>query len=251
MKLTTRCIGWTLLLCISLLTSCSSSVNHQEIALHSEQPPSPPSPAAASHPGQSAPKEAPKVITDPNSITVLVNKQFILPPDYVPDDLVYPDVPFLFKEKVDKRKMRNIAASALEQLFATAQKDGIFLAGVSAYRSYNTQKMVFNNYLEHDLSGNTNNYSAVPGTSEHQTGLAIDVSGKDGKCAATDCFAGTKEAQWLANHAHEFGFIVRYQQGKEAITGYQYEPWHIRYVGTKAAKDIFNQGITLEEYFSK
>lgn len=93
-------------------------------------------------------------------------------------------------------------------------------------------------------------YSAVPGHSEHQTGLAIDVSGSDGKCAASDCFAGTPEADWIAQHAPEYGFIIRYPEGKEAITGYKYEPWHIRYVGVDIAKDIAAQNLTLEEYFN-
>lgn len=93
-------------------------------------------------------------------------------------------------------------------------------------------------------------YSAVPGHSEHETGLAIDVSGSDGKCAAEDCFGGTKEAEWLAKHAPEYGFIIRYPEGKEDITGYKYEPWHLRYVGTEISSDIAERGITLEEYYN-
>jgi len=181
---------------------------------------------------------------------VLVNKQFALPEKYEPSDLVYPDVPFTFKEKIEKRKMRKEAAAALEKLFAGAKKDGISLAGVSAYRSNATQKSIFNNYVKNDGEEKAKTYSAVPGHSEHETGLAIDVSGSDGKCAAQDCFGGTKEAEWLAKHSAEYGFIIRYLKGKESITGYQYEPWHIRYVGTQAAKEIASKGITLEEYLN-
>jgi D-alanyl-D-alanine carboxypeptidase len=199
--------------------------------------------------GTAAADGAEQVVAHPDSIEVLVNKQFMLPEAYKPDDLVYPNVPFTFKEKIEKRMMRKPAADALEKLFAGAKKDGIYLAGVSAYRSYATQKSVFNGYVKKDGLEKAKTYSAVPGHSEHETGLSIDVSGSDGKCAAEDCFAGTKEANWLAKHAAEYGFIIRYPKGDDAITGYQYEPWHIRYVGEKIAKEIAEKGITLEEYF--
>ncbi|MDN9012034.1 M15 family metallopeptidase [Brevibacillus laterosporus] len=184
----------------------------------------------------------------PESIQVLVNKQYKLPDSYKPQDLVYPNVPFLFKEKIEKRMMRKEAAVALEQLFAGAKQEGIMLAGVSAYRSHSTQTTLFNRYVQKDGEEAAKKYSAEPGHSEHETGLAIDVSGSTGKCAAEDCFEGTPEAVWLADHAHEYGFIIRYPKGKEAITGYQYEPWHLRYVGKEAAGEIHDKGITLEEY---
>jgi D-alanyl-D-alanine carboxypeptidase len=190
------------------------------------------------------------VIAEPASITVLVNKYFALPKNYEPADLVFPDLPFIFKEKSDKRKMRSVAAKALEKLFAGAEKDDIQLAGVSAYRSYATQKQLFNRYVKQDGFQKARTYSALPGTSEHETGLAIDVSGIDGKCAAEDCFAGTKEAIWLGKHAAEYGFIVRYPDGKETITGYKYEPWHLRYVGIEIAKEIADTGSTLENYLN-
>lgn len=190
------------------------------------------------------------VIAEPDSVTVLVNKNFALPKDYEPEDLVYPDVPFIFKEKVDKRKMRSVAAKALKELFAGAEKDDIQLAGASAYRSYATQKILFHNYVKQDGLEEARTYSALAGTSEHETGLAIDVSGIDGKCAVQACFAGTKEAIWLGKHAAEYGFIVRYPKGKEAITGYKYEPWHLRYVGKDIAKEIFDKDTTLEGYLN-
>lgn len=187
--------------------------------------------------------------SDPYSTAVLINKQFALPDDYEPKDLVYPDVRFTFKEKIEKRMMRKEAAEALKELFAGAEKDGIYLAGVSAYRSHKTQTALFNRYVEKDGEEKAKTYSAVPGHSEHETGLAIDVSGSDGKCAAESCFGDTKEAAWLADHATEYGFIIRYPEGKEDITGYKYEPWHLRYVGKEIAADIAERGITLEEYY--
>lgn len=189
-----------------------------------------------------------EVVAEPASMAVLVNKQRKLPENYSPTDLVFPNVPYLLPEKSEKRKLRKEAATALEALFAAAKADGISLAGVSAYRSHAYQKALFNRYVQKDGLEKARTYSAVPGTSEHETGLAIDVSGIDGKCAATSCFADTKEAKWLAEHAQEYGFIIRYPEGKEAITGYIYEPWHLRYVGTEIAQEIKAQGITLEEY---
>ncbi|AZK45833.1 D-alanyl-D-alanine carboxypeptidase family protein [Paenibacillus lentus] len=186
---------------------------------------------------------------DPDSIAVLINKELALPEDYEPSDLVYPDVRFTFKEKIEKRMMRSEAAKALEEMFAGAEEDGIYLAGVSAYRSHSTQRSLFNRYVDRDGEEKAKTYSAVPGHSEHETGLAIDVSGSDGKCAVEDCFGGTKEAEWLAQHSAEYGFIIRYPEGKESITGYKYEPWHLRYVGKEIAADIFARGITLEEYY--
>lgn len=186
---------------------------------------------------------------EPDSMTVMINKQYKLPDKYKPSDLVYPDVPFLFSEKIEKRMMRRTAAAALEEMFAGAKKDGIHLAGVSAYRSEKTQTTLFNNYVARDGEEKAMTYSAVPGHSEHQTGLAIDLSGSDGKCAAESCFAGTPEANWLAGHAAEYGFIIRYPEGKQSVTGYKYEPWHVRYVGKDIAAAIAGKGLTLEEYY--
>jgi zinc D-Ala-D-Ala carboxypeptidase len=186
----------------------------------------------------------------PDSIPVLVNKQNKLPENYEPVDLIDPSIPFIFKEKSAKRKMRSEAAGEIEKLFEAAKKQGVDLLGVSAYRSHETQMTLFNYYVEKDGYESAITYSAPPGTSEHETGLAIDITGGDGKCAAEQCFAGTKEAEWLENNAAEYGFIIRYPKGKEEITGYQYEPWHLRYVGKEIAKNITKRGITLEEYYN-
>ncbi|MFP7298680.1 D-alanyl-D-alanine carboxypeptidase family protein [Neobacillus niacini] len=191
-----------------------------------------------------------QVVAQPNSIPVLVNKSLSLPENFVPKNLVYLDVPFIFLGKSEKRMMRKEAATALEQLFAGAKEEGVTLLGVSAYRSYQTQKALFERYVSIDGYEKARTYSAIPGTSEHQTGLAIDVTGGNGKCAAEDCFAGTVEAAWLEQNAAEYGFIIRYPKGKDKITGYKYEPWHLRYVGKDVAIDVAAKGITLEEYFN-
>ena len=112
----------------------------------------------------------------------------------------------------------------------------------SAFRSYDYQNTLYNNYVSWYGKEQADTFSARAGYSEHQTGLAIDVNTID------DSFAYTPEAVWLAQHAHEYGFIIRYPKGKESITGYQYEPWHIRYLGIETATAVYNSGLTLEEY---
>lgn len=194
-------------------------------------------------------KDGVTVVAQPASIPVLVNKQNKLPDSYNPPDLVTTTVPFISTATSEKRKMRKEAANALAKLFLTAKQQGISLLGVSGYRSHSTQTTLFNYYVSVDGLKKARLYSALPGTSEHETGLAIDVTGGNGKCAADDCFGGTPEAKWLQNHVAQYGFIIRYPKGKDAITGYKYEPWHIRYVGTKIATEIMSKGITLEEYY--
>ncbi|MEH7334558.1 M15 family metallopeptidase [Neobacillus drentensis] len=191
------------------------------------------------------------VVSNPESIPVLVNKQNKLPDGYVPKDLIFTQIPFVpTPADSEKREMRNEAAAAIKNLFDAAKAQGVNFLGVSAYRSEKTQISLFNTYVKRDGYLKARTYSALPGTSEHESGLAIDVTEGDGKCAAADCFSDSAEAKWLQEHAADYGFIIRYPKGKEAITGYQYEPWHLRYVGKKLAKEITSQGITLEEYYN-
>ena len=119
----------------------------------------------------------------------------------------------------------------------------------SGYRSYALQEAVHNNYVAQDGEAAANRYSAKPGHSEHQTGLAIDLSGTDGVCVIEDCFKDTKTAKWLAKNAHTYGYILRYEPGKEAIVGYTYEPWHFRYVGIPLATEIYQNKTTMEQCF--
>ncbi|WP_019005511.1 M15 family metallopeptidase [Cohnella laeviribosi] len=191
------------------------------------------------------------VVTNASSLLVLVNKQRNLPADYSPVDLVVPDVEFSFSGDSPKKKLRKPAAEALEALFAAAEKDGIELKAVSGYRSYETQRSIFNRNAEQKGIETANRTSARPGQSEHQTGLAMDVSSKSAGYALEESFGDTKEGKWLKAHAAEYGFIIRYLKGKEDITGYSYEPWHIRYVGKEIAQAVMEQGITLEEFMEQ
>ncbi len=193
---------------------------------------------------------ATEIDLDPNSITVYVNREHSLPKDYVPEDLVIPNILFDIPDNSERNHMRKEAADAIEELFAAALQDGYTLYGISGYRSYRRQKEIFLNNIIHKGKNHTLKYSAIPGTSEHQTGLVMDVSSKSVRCRLITSFANCDEGKWLARHSHEFGFIIRYPQDKTDITGYAYEPWHIRYVGKDLANYLYTNNLTLDEYYN-
>ncbi|MBQ0140779.1 MAG: M15 family metallopeptidase [Kurthia sp.] len=141
------------------------------------------------------------------------------------------------------------ARAAFNKMNTQAKKAGFELDAFSTYRSYERQVELYNNYVARDGQEAADTYSARPGFSEHQTGLAFDI-GEVGNSAdyADDRFGETEAGKWIAAHAHEFGFIMRYPQGKEKITGYKYESWHFRYVGKDIATKIYKDNSTLEEY---
>ncbi|KAB8139006.1 D-alanyl-D-alanine carboxypeptidase family protein [Gracilibacillus oryzae] len=189
------------------------------------------------------------VVEDPDSVEVIVNKQRKLPDGYKPADLVEPNVSFYAAEGDPKRLMRQVAATALEQLFADAKQSGLEFVAVSGYRSYDRQKVIYENNVAKNGQEHADRYSARPGTSEHQTGLAMDVASAALVAVLEPGFIQTDEGQWLAENAHNYGFIIRYLEGKESITGYSYEPWHVRYVGKELATEVYEQQTTLEEFF--
>lgn len=191
-----------------------------------------------------------KTVSNPSDILVLVNKQNALPMDYVPADLVVPDVPMAFSDtSLDKAHLRVEAATALEDLFAAAEADGMELTMVSGYRSAERQEELFEEEVAKDGSEEEAAMTvARPGTSEHQTGLAVDVSSPNYDNQLNTGFGETPEGTWLAKHAHEYGFIIRYEEDKTHITGYSYEPWHLRYVGVEAATTIYEKDMCLETY---
>ena len=156
---------------------------------------------------------------------LIVNKKYSLPANYNPG--------------VDQT-----ASTALKQLQQAASTAGHNIPLISGFRSYSRQQTLYNNYVARDGQALADTYSARPGHSEHQTGLAFDVGKLD------DNYGSTPAGIWLKENCHIYGFILRYPKGKESITGYQYEPWHIRYVGVEHATKIMNQNITLEEYLN-
>lgn len=174
-----------------------------------------------------------ETIQNPENILALVNKQYALPGNYEPSDLVIPDVEFSFEEKIQKRYIRKEAADALKTMFDAAKKEGYELAAVSGYRSYDRQKVIFDN--EVSLKGERKAKEAVayPGESEHQTGLAMDISSRSNGFELNEAFGSTADGKWVQDNAYKYGFIIRYPKNKEDITKYEYEPWHLRYVGDR------------------
>jgi len=187
-------------------------------------------------------------LKDENNIEVLVNKTNWLSKEFIPVDLIVPKVKFLPDTNGEAMFLRKESAKALEKLFKSAKKEKIELYAVSGYRSYKRQSEIFKNNLKKD-GKLANKYSARPGQSEHQTGLAIDVTCKDVDFNLVEEFEGTAAYLWLFNNAHKYGFVLRYSRGKEEITGYIFEPWHLRYVGKELAYKLYTEEITLEEYY--
>ena len=178
------------------------------------------------------------------NIMILVNREHPLDPDYIPPELQEADFPFLAGSGDPKRLLCRPAALAGKELFDRCRMEGLSLYGISGYRSYERQSSL---YLK---KGNPADlYLAPPGCSEHQTGLALDVSCPSENYELEETFALTPEGKWLSTYASHYGFILRYPRGKESITGFPYEPWHIRYVGEPLAPYLSLTGLTLEEYY--
>lgn len=188
--------------------------------------------------------------TDPTSIWVIVNKQHPLNPnDYVPSDLVVPDVPLRVPGN-ESMQVRTVTAQALETMFSAAKKQGVNLMLASGYRSYTYQVGLYNSYVQSQGQAVADTQSARPGYSEHQTGLAADLEPANRVCEVDQCFASTPEGKWLSANAYKYGFIIRYAKGLDNITGYEYEPWHVRYVGTELSTEMHAKGVaTLEQFF--
>lgn len=181
---------------------------------------------------------AARSIDDPASIWVVVNKLRPLEPqDYEPEDLV--EVPVGY---TNEPLLRQEASDAVVAMFQAALDEaGLELASNSAYRSYFSQENVYDG---DDLT------TARPGYSEHQTGFTIDIGPISGECSLEECFGETPEGIWLRDNAWRFGFILRYPADQTAVTGYTFEPWHFRYVGTELAAEMRETGVpTLEQFF--
>ncbi len=188
-------------------------------------------------------------VDEPGSLWWVVNRQRPLPDGYVPPDLVVPGVRLRLGASNQQMNAHQIIEPDLIRMFSSAAADGVTLVFGSGYRSEALQRQFYNSYVAQDGQIAADRYSARPGTSEHQTGLSFDATSTSGTCHLEICFEDTPEGKWLAEHAHKYGFIIRYPNGKENITGYQYEPWHMRYVGTELATELKNSGQTMEEFF--
>lgn len=183
-------------------------------------------------------------IDNQDDLAVLVNKYHKLSNDYVPSDL----------EKINSKyqwlgrsnELRKDAREAFEKMCEAATKDNIYIYAGSGYRSYQTQLYLYNTYVKRDGFKAAETYSARASYSEHQTGLAMDVANKSGFISKND-----KEYDWLVKNSYKYGFILRYPEDKENITGYMYEEWHYRYLGTTLAKEVYDSGLTYDEYLAQ
>lgn len=180
-------------------------------------------------------------------LLILANKEHSLEAEYKPEDLE-PIAYYAPDRSEATRFLRAEAAGSFHKLVEAAGEDGYTLVMTTAYRSFGFQKILWDNYVATEGEEAAARFSAKPGQSEHQTGLAVDVTSPSVEYQLSTSFGDTEEGMWLAENAHRFGFILRYPPGKEAITGYQYEPWHLRYVGIDVATYMHQQGLTLEEY---
>ena len=174
----------------------------------------------------------------------LANREHPIHENYIPD---------VRKVNVTgmSQSMRDDAATALEEMFAAAKADKVQLASVSGYRGFTKQSIVYDRKLKRTGSEDkADELVARPGTSEHQLGMVMDIANK-GSSQLTAAFGKSKGGKWVAENAHRFGFIVHYQEGWEEITGYSYEPWHLRYVGKEYATAIYESGLPMEHFISR
>lgn len=185
-------------------------------------------------------------------ITVLVNKEHILDKDYVPLEMYVVDENennfHQFKDASLKPMLRSDIKEYVDKLINDAQGLGLPIIVDSGYRSYNYQQVVLDALIK-EKGDEAFKLVALPGASEHQTGLAIDFAYYENGIYNDDVKENDKEAIWLKNNAWKYGFILRYPKGKENVTGYNFEPWHFRFVGLKLAKYLFKNDLTLEEYY--
>jgi D-alanyl-D-alanine carboxypeptidase len=204
---------------------------------------SPAAPTAA--PTTLAPTTTLPSIDSVGSLWWLVNRDRPLPDGYVPPDLVTPSVPL--KPDTGATQVTAATAAAFEAMLTDAATAGFQLQLNSGYRSYEQQQMLYDRFVEDYGAEVAAQRVAPPGTSEHQTGLAADV----GLVGLPDdqLFGDTEASVWVADHAHEYGFIIRYPPDKAHITGYDNEPWHLRYVGVELATQLHASGLTMEEHF--
>lgn len=228
---------------IPSITTQEEEPVEQEPALEPEQPivtdPEPelepePEPeidrsGAKGYEGNETLPQEPTVIKD----ILMASKQYPLPSDYAPG------------ESAEARE-------AFNEMAAAAKLDGFSLVAFSTYRSFERQQELYERYVSNDGQEEADRYSARPGHSEHQTGLAFDIGEENfEEHFARVSFGETEAGKWLAENAHNYGFILRYPEGKEKLTGYMYEPWHFRYLGKETSQEILESGLTVEEFIEQ
>jgi D-alanyl-D-alanine carboxypeptidase len=239
-----------LLCCAALLTACGApKAEEPETPPQQNQPSEPVDVTPAPDP---APQQTTEQTTDPTpqtqpqknadttskgyAITTVDGATYI-------DGVLVVNKTYAMPQSCEPGGLTSACSDAFDRMAADADADGICLWAQSGFRPYDMQARIYQSYCDSDGQTNADRYSARPGHSEHETGLAIDLN------TIADDFGETAEGRWAAAHCADYGFILRYPYGKEEQTGYQYEPWHIRYVGEKYAHAITDSGLCLEEYF--
>lgn len=188
-------------------------------------------------------------ILDPESTLILIKNGFVLPKDYEPKDLAEPNIPIA--SDTENKKLRKEAAEALEQMYQDALKQDYHLVLNSGYRSYESQTKIYDEYFKKYDKITAAGLVAKPGSSEHQLGLGIDLTSQSVIDKERLVFGDTEEYKWVVKNAYKYGFILRYPKNQSSLTGTANEPWHFRYVGKKAAKIIYDNDWTLEDYILK
>ncbi len=182
-------------------------------------------------------------VNDPNALSVICNKYYQLPSDFTPEGLKsVPDGYFVADGKTYQLKQNALDAFIL--MSDAAKKEGLSLRIISAYRSNSYQANLYQKYKNNNGQTAADRFSARPGHSEHETGLAIDIND------VAQAFENTDEFTWLGENAHKYGYVLRYPEGMENVTGYMYEPWHYRYLGTEVATQLKNSGLTYDAYYA-
>lgn len=191
------------------------------------------------------------ILNDKSSLFKLVNEENPIDKNYSPEKLITPNIALVGSENEPRSKVSSVMQKQLEKMFEDAKKEGLELYLSCAHRSFNEQEYLYNRALKRENS-NSSELVALPGRSEHQLGLAIDITTRKIDFQLEEAFEETKEGRWLLNNAYKYGFILRYPRGKEKITGYSYEPWHYRYVGNlEVSKYCHDNKLTLEELYEK
>ena len=188
----------------------------------------------------------PEILQDIEGYIVLTNRECLLDSGYEPEDLV--KLKLRRGERTDEMYLRREAAEALARMFSDAEEAGYTLYMKSAYRSYQTQRTMYDSRLE--TLGKDDGLVAYPGSSDHQTGLGVDILNYEWtkKNGMNYRFAATAEAKWMEAHCQDYGYVLRYMEDKEESTGIKFEPWHFRYVGKEAAAYIMERHLSLEEF---
>ncbi|WP_154888402.1 D-alanyl-D-alanine carboxypeptidase family protein [Longibaculum muris] len=186
------------------------------------------------------------IVNEPESLTLLIKKGFQLPSSYIPNDLKDVNIPIA--KDCENKQLRKEAGQALEKMYQDALKENLHLVINSGYRSFQQQKAIYDDYFQKYDAVTAAGLVAIPGSSEHQLGLSVDLTSQSVINGQWRFFGDTPEYKWVIENAHHYGYILRYPQNKSHITGTTNEPWHFRYVGQKAAKIIYENNWTLEDY---